>query len=175
MRRANYNNNIRSVAAVNWDRRVANSACHYEELRLQSCCPYIMDWTTTNIRWTQDEQLVNLHKMLSSCKRLFVLASCCPSTNQFFNGALLRNDHQVKIFQILPDSNILEPACQLFKTAPHSQVYAVCREGDGSDDACDCRTMNSKEGYIVGKTVKDMRHQMEGTCNQPFWYNMVSG
>ena len=159
---------MRVVAADNWDRRVGYSACRDEELRLQSCCPYIMEWTTTNIRCTQNEQLVNLHHIVSSGKWLFVQASCFPTTNQFCNGALLGNDHQVKLFQILPDSNILVPVCQFFKTEPNSQVYAVCREGDGSDDACDRRTMNSKVVYIFGKKVKDMRQQREGTCNQPF-------
>ena len=167
MKRANYNNNMSVVAAVNWDMRVAYSACREEELRLLSCCPYIMEWTTTNIRCTQDDQLVNLHKMQSNGKRLFVLASCCPSTNKFFNGALLRNDHQVKLFEILLDSNILVPECQFFKAAPNSRVYAVCREVDCSDDACDCRTMNSKVVYIVGMKVKKMRHQGEVTCTHP--------
>ena len=91
MRRANLNNNMRAVSAVNWDWRlqVANSACRDEELRLLSCCPCIMEWTTTNIRCSHDEQLVNLRNMLASGKRLLVLASCLSINKSVFQWRLV--------------------------------------------------------------------------------------
>ena len=42
---------MRAVVAVDWDSRVlvVNCICRDEELQLLSCCPYMMEWTTTKV------------------------------------------------------------------------------------------------------------------------------
>ena len=72
-------------------------------------------------------------------------------------------------------ADILVPVCQFFRTVQKSQVYAVCQQGDGGDDVGDCRTMNSKVVYIVGKKVKELHHKKKGICYKLFSYNLVSG
>ena len=66
---------------------------------------------------------------------------------------------------------IIVPVCQFFRNVKNSQVYAVCQQGDGGD----CRTMDSKVVYIVGKDVMELRQKSKGICNKLFSYNLVSG